>query len=686
MTLQRSISSLPGVGPKRRAALEEAGIRTVLDLLLKIPRRYSDQRSSLSLLPGKLSEALKTSSLEVCVEGRLQGVRRIFTRRRGMNLVQGQLVSSEGQLRCVWFNRPYLASTVDESQKVLLCGSLRRGRNGIEIVNAEISDASEPRGLVPHYGTIAGLGGKTLRRLMHSALGEPGSLRVTDPIPNRYLSKRNLPTLGLALEQIHRPSPDAKFDELAGGCTRSHQRLIYGDLFSMQTKLARASAARRVTSKGHCYRIDDSVREVVRESLPFRLTPAQKRALKEIVGDMQLDQPMLRLLQGDVGCGKTVVAAVAALVAAESGLQVAILSPTEVLAEQMAFELRRIFNGRHGVGLLTGSSEDRISVLSQLENGAIAVVSGTHALIQNTVRFQKLSLVIVDEQQRFGVEQRAAMAAKGNTPDVLLMTATPIPRSLALAVFGDLAISSIDQLPPGRQDIATRVLPDSSRSTAVEEVQRAVEGGGRAFVVFPRIDNLEECRVSLEEHGGFYESAAPGRVERLTGRTGPEERARILTAFRCGDIAVLLATTVVEVGIDVPEATLIVIEGAEHFGLSQLHQLRGRVGRGGEPGACVALHRPSASQETMDRLMGFASIHDGFKLSEMDLRSRGPGDLLGVEQSGFSDWTSERLANAVEWLQPAREDAIHWVQGGVAMRGETAELQLARQLGSMRFV
>ncbi len=662
---QRSVGSLPGVGPKRLTALEAAGVFTVADLLKRVPKRYSDRRSSLPLDPVALKTVVASGNSEVTVEGRLQRVRRIFTRRPGFNLVQGEVIDGDGRtLRCIWFNRPYLAKSVDESKLVLLTGQLRQGRSSIELMNADISDPAAARGIQPQYGSLGGLGDKALRRLMAAALdalGEEPRL-IDDPVPPELLSKRGLHPLGQALRELHRPADDTDILDLVNATTTAHQRLIYGELFAMQLEMAKASLAIRGRRKPHRYVIDDRLRATTKAVLPFRLTGAQRRCLGEIVADMNSATPMLRLLQGDVGCGKTIVAAMAALVAVESDLQVAFLSPTEMLAEQLAESLEGLFEGRHEVGLLTSSVEDRLTVSDRLSKGELKLVSGTHALIQDAVGFDRLGLVVIDEQHRFGVKQRLGMAAKGTVPDLLLMTATPIPRSLALAVFGDLSLSTIDELPPGRGIVQTELLEDSQRAEAIRIVQQAVVAGGRAFVVFPRIDNDDAGAASLSEQGVLYRKALGTSVGELTGRTEASERKRLLDDFRGGEISVLLATTVIEVGIDVPEATVIVIEGADRFGLSQLHQLRGRVGRSSRGGRCLAVHSSSCSPETLHRLSDFASTADGFALAELDLKTRGPGNLMGLEQSGFSQWTPARLASAVQWLEAAREDAFAFVE------------------------
>jgi ATP-dependent DNA helicase RecG len=411
-------------------------------------------------------------------------------------------------------------------------------------------------------------------------------------------------------------------------------------------------------AKGHTYRIDDRVRDAARAVLPFPLTGAQKRVLREIVEDLRRPEPMLRLLQGDVGSGKTIVAALALLVAIESGLQGAFMAPTELLAEQQYESLRRLLGGRCRLALLTASAERADEARRALASGEIELAVGTHALVQRGVAFHRLGLAVVDEQHRFGVEQRRLLQGKGDRPDVLVMTATPIPRSLALTVYGDLEVSVLDELPPGRRPVATEVVPAAERRGVYKRLREELAHGAQAYVVVPLIEESDEITAaSLERLGSkVREFLAEHSSAILHGRLPVAERERVMADFVSGRTRVLIATTVVEVGVDVPAATWMVIESAERFGLAQLHQLRGRVGRSTRPSTCVAIHG-KLSEGGEQRLATFAATTDGFAIAEADLRQRGPGDLLGTRQSGLPKLRVADLLVHRDWVERARSDA-----------------------------
>ena len=405
------------------------------------------------------------------------------------------------------------------------------------------------------------------------------------------------------------------------------------------------------------------MRAVARAVLPFRLTAAQKRALGEIVADLGGPSPMLRLLQGDVGSGKTIVAALALVVALESGLQGAFMAPTEILAEQHFASLSRLLGDRYRLALLTGSSPDLARARERLAAGEVQLAVGTHALIQEGVAFRRLGLAVIDEQHRFGVMQRQLLARKGERPDLLVMTATPIPRSLALTAYGDLDLSVVDELPPGRTPVATEVVPVKGRREVYRRLAAALAAGERAYVVVPLVEeSAQVAAASIAEAEARVRHDLPGAsVAVVHGRLPLPERAAAMRAFADGRAAVLLATTVIEVGVDVPEATWMVIESAERFGLAQLHQLRGRVGRGPGLSRCVALHGRLAA-EARQRLDTFAATTDGFAIAEADLRMRGPGDLLGTRQAGLPDLRVADLAADWPWVERAREDAAELLE------------------------
>ncbi len=642
------------MGPARARELARAGFRTIEDLLYHLPLRYEDRRK-VHLAAEIASEGGTT------LVGRLRELADVRIPRRNLAMVRGWFDDDSGSLRVLWFNRPYLRRQVVEGTVYLLHGHVRRRGESWELVNptCEAAEQAALHGgrIVPVYPAIGKLGPIGLRHLMDRVLADlDASSLGADPLPPRVRARYRLPALADSLTAVHRPTDAEDVERLNARRSSAHLRLIYGELLELQVELALLRSGEIRHRKQHTYRVDDALRDVVRGVLPFKLTAAQKRVLKEIVDDLLSVHPMLRLLQGDVGSGKTIVAALALVVAAENGLQGAFMAPTEILAEQQHRSLDRLLGDRYRVALLTGSR--RSAALADLAAGHAQIAVGTHALIQEGVSFDRLGLVVIDEQQRFGVAQRELLQRKGDRPDVLVMTATPIPRSLALTVYGDLALSVLDELPPGRTPVATRVVPETRRAEVYEWLRRELDGGAQAYVVFPLIEGSQQVQAaSIDEMGERVRRyLAPRRSAVLHGRTPPEERETLLADFASGRIRALVATTVIEVGIDVPNATLMVIDSAERFGLAQLHQLRGRVGRGSAPSTCVALHG-TLSEEGERRLRVFAETTDGFHIAEADLEIRGPGDLLGTRQSGLPMFRVANIVTDREWLERARNDA-----------------------------
>ncbi len=669
------VTVLRGVGPVRARRLAEAGIRSLGDLARQVPARWEDRRSVVPV-------AGLTEPGVVTVEGRIVGLRRTPTRRRGLRLVRGAVEDASGRLPAIWFNRPFLAASVDPTVLYRLHGAVRPGRSGaggLQLVNASVEAAAEAdRRVVPVYRPIGELGPAAVARLVGQVVdGLDLTAGIVDGPADELSELRGLPRLGEALLRLHRPRAADDVEELNEGRSRGHLRLAYGDLLRLQVRIAR----RRRTWKGRrrvcAYRIPDPPESLGESWLPFRLTGAQRRTFREIARDLRSPRPMLRLLQGDVGCGKTAVAALALAAAVRSGHQAALMAPTEILAEQHHDTLTRLFGGEFEVGCLTSGSEGRERLLERLAAGEVPVVVGTHALVQESVRFARLALVVIDEQHRFGVEQRRRLLGKAERPDVLVMTATPIPRSLALAVYGDLDLSVIDELPPGRAPVRTRTAPALHRPRLLSWLARRVAAGERAYVVFPRIDGEDagEMASIVRAEEAYRAALPPGCLEVLHGRIDRRLRGEILARFAGGETAVLLATTLVEVGLDVPDATVMVIEGAERFGLAQLHQLRGRVGRGGRPAVCVALHG-ELGETAESRLRTFAETRDGFVLAEADLEIRGPGELLGRQQAGTKWLAPLRLASDGQWLRAAREDARRWVGSPDVVGGRRSAVAL----------
>jgi ATP-dependent DNA helicase RecG len=643
---------LRGVGPQRAEKLAAAGLATVDDLLYHLPLRYEDRRRVVT--PADVDAPGVWT-----VRGELAELRLVRTRRRGFVIVRGRLIDPRGALAVTWFNQPYLLQRFADGDEVLLHGAVRPSEGSLhEMVNPSVAGGDAATGrIVPIYPAAAGLGPAVIGRLVEQAI----AALATDPPPERLppdlLRRYALPTLAGALCDLHRPGAGADLGALAERSSPAHHRLVYEELLELQLELAELRSREVAVEKRHRYHVDDRTREVARRILPFRLTAAQKRVVREIVDDLRDPRPMLRLLQGDVGSGKTIVAALALLIAVESGLQGAFMAPTELLAEQHFGNLRRLLGERCRIGLFTSSSGDA-AARRALAAGEVDVAVGTHALIQQGVEFRRLALAVIDEQHRFGVAQRRLLQGKGDRPDVLVMTATPIPRSLALTLYGDLEVSVLDELPPGREPIATEIVPAGRRREIYQRLRAELDSGAQAYVVVPLIEESEEvAAASLEKLGAKLREFLAGHPSALLhGRLAAAERDAVMRAFAAGEIAVLIATTVIEVGVDVPNATWMVIESAERFGLAQLHQLRGRVGRGRRASRCVAIHG-RLSEAAERRLEIFAGARDGFAIAEADLAQRGPGDLLGTRQSGLPRLRIADLVAHREWVERARADA-----------------------------
>jgi ATP-dependent DNA helicase RecG len=659
LALDTPLRFVRGVGPARAEALAEAGFETLGDLLRHLPFRYEDRRRV-----ARLAEIRAPGTYTV--RARVGGVRAIRTRRRGFTIVRGLADDGSAAMVVTWFNQPYLATQLKPDREYWLHGQVRNGRGGLELLNpsweaaeAEVDAGVHAARVVPVYSSVGKLGPASLRRILATALGAlpPGSAPL-EVLPPEIVARYAFPPFATALRFAHQPPPDSDVEALNDRRGSFQARLIYGELLELQLELALLRARQVREPKAHSYRIDDRVRAVAREVLPFALTGAQKRVLREIADDLRSPFPMLRLLQGDVGSGKTIVAALALILAIESGLQGAFMAPTELLAEQHFGNLQRLLGSRYRIALLTRSAGESRVDRRALARGEAHLAVGTHALIQERVEFHRLGLAVVDEQHRFGVDHRKALQRKGDRPDMLVMTATPIPRTLALTVYGDLEGSVLDEMPPGRSPIATEVVPEERRAEVYARLREELGRGGRAYVVFPLIEESDQVRAaSVEAMGERVRSFLRGHPSAvLHGRMAASERERVMGAFGRGEIQVLVSTTVIEVGVDVPEATWMVIESAERFGLAQLHQLRGRVGRGGRASRCIAIHgRLSSDGEA--RLRIFGETLDGFRIAEADLAIRGPGDLLGTRQSGLPIFRVANLALDREWLERARADA-----------------------------
>ena len=661
----RPVSELPGVGPRIQAALGDLGISSLADLISHYPSRHEDLSNVKRI--GELRVGERATVMASVVGTRPVG-RPVRGRTPGFS---AQLYDGTGYIPAVVWGRNWLMGQLLEGTRVVVSGEVQR-RYGLQIVakNVEIVDDPDESGphagrFVPVYPVNRGIQARRMRTLIHRALGEAGY--VLDPLPAEVLARHNLPLLHDAIHEVH-------FPESRERLKAAMRRLVFHELFLIQVGLAARKARLERSESGRSHEGDGRLLNPYLEGLPFPLTGAQERVIGEVLADMRSERPMRRLVQGDVGSGKTVVAVAALLTAVEAGGQGALMAPTEVLAEQHHLSISAALAELPvEVALLTGSqsASERREKLGAIRCGEIQVVIGTHALIQKEVEFRDLSLVVVDEQHRFGVSQRTVFREKGVSPDTLVMTATPIPRTLSLTLYGDLDVSVIDELPPGRKPVETVLCGPEERPAVYEEVRKELAAGRQAFVICPLVEEseaLEDVRAVEELYDELAQEIFPERkVAMLHGRMRSEEKREVMAAFRAGSVEVLAATSVVEVGVDVPNASAIVIEGAERFGLSQLHQLRGRVCRGLHPPRCFLIGEPK-TEDAASRLEALCAHQDGFRLSEADLAIRGEGTLFGSRQSGMPDLKVAKLLRDVDVLIEARKEAFALVLKDPALR------------------
>jgi len=732
-----------GVGPRVAEMLAAKGIQTAEDLLYHLPFRYEDRQNPRSLDELKAGEVAS-------VIAEVRGAALLRTRRAPLFEVtvgQGRFA-----LKCIWFNAPYLKDKFHAGQTVAVYGKVEpsRSSNNLKMIQPQFeilpdaSDDAETRLLevgriTPVYESLGGsrLASRWQRKVIFHLL-ETVRSSVPECLPHALLERLDLPDRESALREVHFPPEGTPFTQLQSFSTPAHRRLIFEELFFLELGLE-LKRRRMKERAGIAFATTDKVREALREVLPFHPTPAQKRALGEIVADMRAPSPMRRLLQGDVGSGKTIVALQAMLVAMENGYQAALMAPTEILATQHFLAARKLLersSRKPRIVLLTGSlDEDRKRTNRGLINrGEAQLVIGTHALIEEKVEFDKLGLVVVDEQHRFGVLQRFKLMKKpgpdgtvGAEPDVLVMTATPIPRTLALSLYGDLDLSVLDELPPGRTPIVTRRVPDERAPEVWEFVRKQVALGRQAYVVYPviegarddqpeldfshdpedgvaapppeqkkaagrkRADNLfpeapqeanptakSGLKSAVEMHEKLRTGALAGlRVGLLHGRLDADDKEVVMRRFQRGEIDVLVSTTVIEVGVDVPNATVMVVEHAERFGLAQLHQLRGRVGRGAAKSYCILLTGPRVSPLAEERLNAMVRTQDGFELAELDLTMRGPGEFFGTRQAGLPEFRVASLVRDRQLLELAKTEAARFVgdSGSEATEAERARVR-----------
>ena len=670
LTSSTELKYLKGVGPQRAAVLAARGLETVGDLLNDLPFRYEDR-----IHFSKIAELVPGGTYTVQATVYEGGLARF---RGGQGAIYHLIVQdATGTLPCKFFHGAFLEKRFRPGQRIVLHGKAegdprRIGRTEMinpqfELLAAEDADSTEVGRIVPVYEAIGAVSSRMLRRMIHASL-ESMSAPPPDPLPAELLARYAFPSRRDALRFVHFPPPDIPLDMLNEFRSPAHRRLIFEEFFFYQLSLAlrRQEAEHR---PGIAFRVrDPRIREAVKRVLPFKPTEAQKRVLAEIVADLERPTPMNRLLEGDVGSGKTIVALEAAAIVIENGFQVALMAPTEILAVQHFLSARRIFaRAGYAVDLFISGQKpaEKRAAQQRLRDGQSQFVVGTHALLEDPVAFAKLGLVIVDEQHRFGVLQRRRLMEKGASPDVLVMTATPIPRTLSLTLFGDLDISVIDQMPPGRTPADTRWSAPEHLPGVWDFLRREVAAGRQAYVVYPVIEQSKSAaaqrslKAAITEFERLRSAIFPQfRLGLLHGRMRSDEKEKVMEDFRRGDVHILVSTTVIEVGVDVPNATVMVIEHAERFGLAQLHQLRGRIGRGAAKSTCLLIAPKNIKEEARERLETMVATTDGFAIAEADLRLRGPGEFFGTRQHGALGLHVANPLRDRELLELARREAF----------------------------
>lgn len=673
ITADSEVKFVKGVGPGLGERLGKIGIHTVLDLLYYLPKRHDDRTKFTRILDLRPGET-------VTVRGRLRGVENQRTR-GGMTITRAFMDDGSGTVGLLFFNQPYLRERLSKIKgDLIVYGALQESRYGLEFATPEWEEADAEEEalaagrLVPVYGLTEGLQQKKLRQVMRFAVANLVNV-VEEVLPPSIRTRLKFRPVGWCIQQAHFPDTMDSF-------ALAHRRLVFEEFFFLQLLLALRRAGTDA-QPGIAFPIAPDFMQQAAAYLPFPLTKAQQRCVYEIWDDMRKARPMNRLLQGDVGSGKTAVAACAIMAAAKAGYQSAIMAPTEILAEQHGRVLGDLL-ARAGIetelliGRLTAKQKEKIR--ERLAGGKSTVAVGTHALIQETVSFDRLGLAIIDEQHRFGVMQRAALIKKGALCDVLVMTATPIPRTLTMAVYGDLRLSVIDELPPGRRPVVTHWKHPSEHDSVYSGVRKLIQNGRQAYIVCPLVTESEKLQAKAAEqwYAKLSEDVFPDlRVGLLHGQMKSEDKEAVMSRFRTGELDILVATSVIEVGVDVPNASAMVIEDANRFGLSQLHQLRGRVGRSSHQAYCVLVSEAS-DQVSAERMEIMTRTTDGFVIAEEDLRIRGPGELYGTKQAGLPDFKVGDLVADRKVMEVARDEAFKLVTQGNPEELEQAKKQLIR--------
>ena len=725
LELSTPVQYVKGVGPRISEVLAVKGVHTVGDLLHYLPFRYEDR-----LNPRGISELRPGEMASVIGEVRNSGL----FRTRSKPIFQLTIGQGRARLRCVWFNATYLQDKFKPGQMIALYGKVEEDLRSRELqiiqpqfellgdptesgpadTDKRAAESLEIGRIVPIYEATGRVTPRWFRRIIRTALDNL-TPDFPDPIPAAVRSHLGLISPRAALWNVHWPEPGESLADLQSSRTPAHVRMIFDELFFVELGLELKRRQLKAQT-GIAFKLDDRVRSAIKKILPFHPTAAQKRVLKEIAADMEKPYPMRRLLQGDVGSGKTIVSFEAAIIAIENGYQVALMAPTEILAQQHYFSARRILeNAGYRIVLLTGSleSDRKREIRRHIAQGSAQLVIGTHALLQEKVEFAKLGLVVVDEQHRFGVMQRlklmkksgesseqdhvgtadigrpaersSAAASAAGEPDVLVMTATPIPRTLALTLYGDLDLSVLDQLPPGRTPIITKQVTDDQSPKVWDFVRKQVAAGHQAYIVYPVIAENEESelKAAIKMYRDLSSNVfADLKVGLLHGRLDADLKDQVMRMFQRGELHILVATTVIEVGVDVSNATVMVIEHAERFGLAQLHQLRGRIGRGAAKSYCVLMTGGKVTEEGQRRLQAMVDTNDGFKIAELDLELRGPGEFFGTRQAGMPDFRVANIIRDAQLLEAAKREAEAVL--AAAPNSEISPEEISRALVEMR--
>ncbi|GBD95771.1 MAG TPA: ATP-dependent DNA helicase RecG [Nitrospirae bacterium] len=653
------VQYVKGVGPARAKLLKRLGIETLEDILFYFPWRYEDRKNLKKICNLKYGNQETTLCEVVSTEV-------VTTPRKRMKIFKLTVTDETGFLRSRWFNQPYLKKYFKKGLKVILSGVVKGNPyTGIgpemenpdfELLESEDKLIHTSR-IVPVYKATEGISPKQIRTLMFNTINTYAAV-IEDYLPEDILKRNDLKSLQWAIKEAHFPEEFTDVSALNRGAGPAHRRIVFDEFFLLELGLALLKK-REIIEKGISFSIKNDLVNKFSEGLPFDLTNAQKRVLEEIKSDMRKPLPMNRLVHGDVGCGKTVVALVSMLIAVENGYQACLMAPTELLAEQHFINIHRM--AEHlglKVALLTSGIKDK--PVDDIAAGNAQIIIGTHALIQERVQFKNLGLAIIDEQHKFGVVQRATLRRKGFNPDILIMTATPIPRTLAMTLYGDLDIAVIDELPAGRKPVVTKVFFPSQKDKIYSLIKGELSKERQVYIVYPLIEESEklDLKSAIDGAEAFKRIFPERKIGLVHGKMHHDEREAVMAMFTSGDIDMLVATTVIEVGIDVPNASLMLIVHSERFGLAQLHQLRGRIGRGGHDSYCLLMAYPPFSEDARRRLKAMASTSDGFRIAEEDLAIRGPGDFFGTRQSGIPELKIADIIRDTGVLESARKEAF----------------------------